>query len=180
MRVSAKIDYAIRALVEIAARRDERVSGKQIADAQAIPDKFLTNIMTELAGHGLVRTQRGTLGGYWLGRPSEAITLADIIYAIDGSLTNVRGSQPEDLLYENAAEPLRDVWIAVQEGLRRVLEAVTLADLVNGTLPAAVADLASHAVDPLHADLTARHGAALVAPLTRIAASAQAAVDWIS
>ena len=102
MRVSAKIDYAIRALVELAARRDEPVSGKQIADAQAIPDKFLTNIMTELAGHGLVRTQRGTLGGYWLGRPSEAISLADIIYAIDGSLTDVRGSQPEDLRYENA------------------------------------------------------------------------------
>ena len=141
MRVSAKIDYAIRALVELAASRDEPVSGKQIADAQAIPDKFLTNIMAELAGHGLVRTQRGTCGGYWLGRPSEAITLADIIYAIDGSLTDVRGSQPEDLRYQSAAEPLREVWIAAQEGLKRVLEAVTLADVVKGTLPAAVTRL---------------------------------------
>ena len=101
--------------MELAATRDEPVSGKQIADAQAIPDKFLTNIMAELAGHGLVRTQRGTLGGYWLDRPSEAI-LADIIYAIDGSLTTVRGSQPEDLCYQSAAEPLREVWIAVVAG----------------------------------------------------------------
>ena len=88
-----------------------------------------------------------TCGGYWLGRPSEAITLADIIYAIDGSLTNVRGSQPEDVPYQNAAEPLREVWIAVQEGLEQVLEAVTLADVVNGELPAAVTELASRAMN---------------------------------
>ena len=102
-------------------------------------------------------------GGYWLGRPSDAITLADIIYAIDGSLTVVRGSQPEDLRYQNAAEPLRDVWIAAQEGLKRVLDAVTLADVVKGELPTAVTDLASDAVGRLHADLqhSARQGAEL-------------------
>ncbi len=141
MRVSAKNDYAIRALVELAARSDEVVGSRCIAAAQEIPELFLGNIMTELARHGLVRTHRGHRGGYQLNRPSDTITLADIIDALDGSLTDVRSSPPEAVRYRGMAEPLREVWIAVGEGLRRMLETVSLADIAKHNLPAAVTEL---------------------------------------
>ena len=135
MRVSAKADYAIRAMVELAAAGDGPVKGERIAQAQAIPIKFLENIMVDLRHAGLVRSQRGTEGGYWLARPAAEITLADVIRAVDGPLASVRGARSEELAYEGSAEPLREVWIAVRASLRNVLESVTLADIVARELP---------------------------------------------
>jgi Rrf2 family protein len=139
MRVSAKVDYALRAAAELAAAGDGPVKGERISQAQGIPLKFLENILLELRHHGLVQSQRGSEGGYWLARPPEEITLAEVIRAVEGPLANVRGARPETLEYEGNAEPLRDVWVAVRANLRAVLESVTLADIAAGELPDEVA-----------------------------------------
>jgi Rrf2 family protein len=143
MRISAKADYAIRATVELAAAGDGPLKGDRIAQAQSIPIKFLENIMVDLRNGGLVRSQRGAEGGYWLARPAGEITLADVIRAVEGPLASVRGTRSEELSYAGSAEPLREVWIAVRASLRSVLESVTLADVAGRELPAAVALLAA-------------------------------------
>jgi Rrf2 family protein len=143
MRVSAKADYAVRAALELAAAAGSSpVKGERIAQAQAIPIRFLENILLELRHAGLVKSQRGAEGGYWLGRPAEEISVAEVLRAVEGPLANVRGVRPEELEYEGAAEHLREVWIALRASLRSVLEEATLADLVRGDLPAAVEALA--------------------------------------
>ncbi len=139
MRVSAKVDYAIRAAVELASADEGPVKGERIAQAQDIPLKFLENILLELRHHGLVQSQRGVEGGYWLARPAEEITLADVIRAVEGPLANVRGVRPEAVEYAGSAEPLREVWVAVRASMRSVLEEVSLADVAGRTLPRQVA-----------------------------------------
>lgn len=142
MRISAKADYALRACIELAAAEGEgHIKGERISQAQEIPLKFLENILGDLRQAGLVRSQRGMEGGYWLAKPAEEISLAEVIRAVDGPLANVRGVRPESLEYAGSSEPLRDVWIAVRASLRSVLEAVTLADVAGGELPSVVRDL---------------------------------------
>jgi Rrf2 family protein len=141
MRVSAKADYAVRAAAELTASGPRPIKGERIAEAQGIPLKFLENILTELRHAGIVASQRGAEGGYWLARPAAEVTLADVIRAVDGPLANVRGARPETVEYQGSASHLLDVWIAVRVSLRRVLEEVTLADLVAGTLPGTVREL---------------------------------------
>jgi Rrf2 family protein len=143
MRISARVDYALRAAAELAAAWGVAVKGEQIAQRQGIPPKFLENILTQLKHAGLVGSQRGREGGYWLARPAEQVLLAEIIRAVDGPLANVRGRRPEEVEFTGAARGLREVWIATRASLRAVLEAVTLADVVQGRLPAEVAALVS-------------------------------------
>ena len=138
MRVSAKADYALRAAIELAAAGDGPVKGERIAQAQEIPLKFLENILVELRHAGIVRSQRGVEGGYWLARPPEEVSLAEVIRAVEGPIANVRGVGPQDVEYSGAAGRLREVWIAVRANLRSVLEETTLADLARGELPSAV------------------------------------------
>lgn len=142
MQVSAKADYALRAALELAVAENEGpLKGLWISQSQNIPLKFLENILLELKHAGLVRTQRGSSGGYWLARPAAGISLAEVIRVVEGPLANVRGEWPEDVEYEGAARPLREVWIAVRANLRAVLETVTLADLARGDIPRDVHDL---------------------------------------
>jgi Rrf2 family protein len=144
MRVSAKVDYALRASVELAAAEGQGpLKGERIAQAQEIPLKFLENILLELRHHGLVQSQRGAEGGYWLARPADEITLAEVIRAVEGPLANVRGARPESVVYDGPAERLKDVWIAVRANLRAVLESVTLADRAAGNLPDEVGAITS-------------------------------------
>jgi Rrf2 family protein len=142
VQVSAKADYAVRALAELAALGGGPVKGERLASAQQIPSKFLENILSELRHAGLLYSQRGADGGYWLARPAAEITLAEVIRAVDGPLANVRGQRPEMIDYWGAAKRLSEVWIAVRASMRAVLEVVTLADLVDGRLPPSVLDLA--------------------------------------
>jgi Rrf2 family protein len=141
VRVSAKADYAIRAMVELAAHEGGPLKAERIAQAQEIPLKFLENIMTDLRQGGLIRSQRGAEGGYWLARPAEQITLAQVIRAVEGPLANVRGRRSEEVEFGGSAVPLREVWVAVRASLRSVLESVTLADVARGELPDAVVRL---------------------------------------
>lgn len=135
MRISAKVDYALRATAELASAGGGPVKGDVLASAQAIPPKFLENILSDLRQAGLVRSQRGSDGGYWLVRPAEETTLADVVRAVDGPLATIRGERVEDVAYTGAAESLQQVWVAVRVSLREVFERVTLADLAAGRLP---------------------------------------------
>jgi Rrf2 family protein len=143
VRVSAKADYALRAVIELAAMGDGPLKGERIAQAQEIPLKFLENILGDLRHAGVVHSQRGVEGGYWLARPADEITVAEVIRAVEGPIANVRGVGPERVEYAGSAAPLRDVWIAVRANLRGVLENVTIADLARGELPGPIAQLAS-------------------------------------
>ena len=139
-----KVDYAVRALAELAAAEDGKPrKADQIAKAQGIPVRFLLKILMELNHAGIARSQRGAEGGFYLARPADRITLAEVIRAVEGPLANVHESRPESLTYEGPAEPLRDVWIAVRANLRAVLEHVTLADLAAGKLPEQIRALAA-------------------------------------
>jgi Rrf2 family protein len=132
MRVSAKVDYALRALAELAAAPPGGpVKAEQLATAQEIPLKFLENILLELRRAEIVASQRGTEGGYRLARPAEEVSLADVIRAVEGPIATVRGSRPEDASYTGAAAGLRDVWIELRTSMRGVLEQTTLADLIS-------------------------------------------------
>jgi Rrf2 family protein len=142
MRISAKVDYAVRAAIVLAGSEEGKaLKGEALADAQGIPVKFLENILGEMKHHGIVASRRGADGGYWLAKPPGEVKLAEIIRAVEGPLATVRGESPESLSYEAAAAPLKDVWIAVRANLRGVLDGVTLADLVSGELPDPVAKL---------------------------------------
>ena len=141
MRVSAKADYAVRAAVELAAAGKGPVKGEAIADAQDIPLRFLENILGELRHAGLVQSQRGSEGGYWLAREPGEVKIADVIRAVEGPLASVRSERPEELTYRGTAEPLRDVWVALRANIRDVLELVTLADVVERDLPDPVVKL---------------------------------------
>jgi Rrf2 family protein len=147
VRISAKADYAVRAAIELARKEDGPTKGTAIATAQSIPLKFLENILIDLRHAGLVRSQRGAEGGYWLARPATDITVADVIRAVEGPLASVRGEGPESIAYNEGAQPLQRVWIAVRASLRGVAESVTLADLAAGKLPSKVEKLAA---DPAH------------------------------
>jgi len=143
MRVSAKADYAIRAAVELASAGEWPVKGDRIAKAQGIPPNFLENILGDLRNAGIVGSRRGAEGGYWLARPAEEVSLADVIRAVDGPLANVRGVRSDELEYDGSAKALEQVWIAVRASLRAVLEQVSLADVARNELPDHVRQLAA-------------------------------------
>jgi len=144
VRISAKVDYAVRAMCELAAHDEATpLKAETIAEAQAISLSFLENILVDLKRAGLVRASRGRVGGYSMTRPATTVSIADIIRAVEGPLASVRGQRPEDIAYAGPAEPLSKVWIAVRASLRSVAEHVTLADIASGELPEHVATLAS-------------------------------------
>lgn len=139
MRISAKADYAVRAAVELASGGErEPVKGEQVAQAQDIPLRFLENILGDLKQAGLVRSQRGPEGGYWLARAADDISVADVIRAVEGPLASIRGERPEEVEYAGSARALQEVWIALRASMREVLECTTVADVAGGSLPAVV------------------------------------------
>ena len=143
MRISAKADYAVRAVVELAATTEEKpVKAERIATAQEIPLNFLENILGELRHAGIVRSHRGAEGGFRLAKPADQIHVADVIRAVEGPLASVRGAPPEDSSYPGASESLPKVWIAVRANLRKVVEHVTVADIASGDLPKSIEKLA--------------------------------------
>jgi Rrf2 family protein len=136
MHVTAKADYAVRAVIELADSAQESPRKvDDIAQAQGIPVSFLENILTQLRSTGIVRSQRGPEGGYWLAKPAGEVSLAQIIRAVEGPLVGVRGQRPEEIEYVGSSEALQQVWIALRANLRKVLENVTVADVSKGKLP---------------------------------------------
>lgn len=148
MQISAKSDYALRALCVLAAawRPDDQgcvVKAAEIAASQQVPRTFLDQILTDLRRAGIVDSRRGPEGGHRLARPPYAVTVADVVRVMDGPLALVHGHRPEELAYEGPAARMQDVWVAVRAGLRAVLEHTTLEQVVEDALPPAVTALSS-------------------------------------
>lgn len=141
MRITARVDYAVRAVIELAAADAPQVKGERLAERQDIPLKYLENILADLRRAGLVASQRGAEGGYRLARPADTLTVADVIRAVEGPLADVRGISPEAIAYSGTARPLQKVWIATRAALRAVLEEVTIGALARDELPPALDDL---------------------------------------
>jgi len=145
MHISARVDYGMKALMELTAVASEDpqrlVKSDSLARDQEIPPKFLENIRRSLRQAGIVASQRGAEGGFRLDKPASEISVADVIRALDGPLAAVRGGPPEEIAYRGNAEHLREVWIATRAALREVLEHVTLADIASGDLPSPVGNL---------------------------------------
>jgi Rrf2 family protein len=139
MHVTAKADYAVRAVIELAGSgQGSPRKVDEVAQAQGIPVSFLENILTQLRSSGIVRSQRGPEGGYWLAQPPEQVNLAQVIRAVEGPLVGVRGQRPEEVEYTGTAESLQQVWIALRANLRKVLEHVTVDQVAAGKLPSDV------------------------------------------
>jgi Rrf2 family protein len=139
MRVSAKSDYALRALIELASRKDGApVSAEELGRLQEIPHGFLQAILADLRRAGLVMSQRGQSGGWRMAREPETVSVADVIRAVDGPLVSVYGLRPESVSYNDSAEVLQHVWIAARSSLRDVFEQVSIRCLADGKLPKAV------------------------------------------
>ena len=141
MQVSARIDYAVRALIELAVAEGGQRTRHELAEAQDIPSRYLEAVLIDLRRAGLVLGQRGPAGGYQLGRPAELISVADIARAVDGPLTLIQGQRPESVSYAGSSRHLHELWIGLRAALRAVLETVTVEDLVRGQLPADVRSL---------------------------------------
>jgi Rrf2 family protein len=138
MQISAKADYAIRAMLELAMHGPDLVKADLLISHQGLPRKFVESILGELRRADLVRSHRGAEGGYALARPPSKITLGSILRAVDGPLAEVRGLRPNETTYQGAAQHLPEVWVAVRQSLRRVLDETTLAQVLTGNLPAHV------------------------------------------
>lgn len=144
MRISARADYAVRAVLELAVQGDDGpLKAETIATTQDIPHKFLEGILGDLRRAGIVDSRRGGGGGYRLARAATAITVADVIRAVDGPIVSVRGERPTGLSYTGTAEPLLPLWIALRANVRKILEGVTLADIAADALPEPVRALAA-------------------------------------
>ena len=141
MRITARVDYAVRAALELASVAPEALTAERIATAQGIPSRFLQTILSDLQHARLVNSQRGREGGYRLALPPAEISIARVMRVEQGFLAEVHGQRPEDVVYPGTAAPLAEVWVAAREAYRRVLEEVTLADVVAGKLPEHAAEL---------------------------------------
>jgi Rrf2 family protein len=142
VQISAKADYAVRAMLELAAHGPDLVKATILIDHQTLPRKFVESIMVELRRADLVRSHRGADGGYTLARPAAAISIGAVIRAVDGPLAEVRGIRPHETAYVGAAEHLPEVWVAARAALRRVLDETSLAQVLSGRLPAHVRKMA--------------------------------------
>jgi Rrf2 family protein len=138
VQVSARIDYAVRALIELAVADGGQRTRQDLADAQDIPSRYLEAVLIDLRRAGLVVGQRGPSGGYQLGRSAGTISVADIARAVDGPLTLIQGQRPESVSYAGSSRHLHELWIGLRAALRSVLESVTIGDLVTGELPSEV------------------------------------------
>ncbi|GAA2547674.1 RrF2 family transcriptional regulator [Winogradskya consettensis] len=129
MYVSARTDYAVRAMLAIAADDHTLVKAATLAAAQDIPLSFLQGILLDLRRAGLLHSHRGVDGGYALARPAEDITVGDVVRAVGGALTTVRGLPTTTTTYHGVATGLKDVWLAVEEAIEGVVNHRTLAQL---------------------------------------------------
>jgi Rrf2 family protein len=141
VQISARVDYALRALVTLASSEPDARTADELAAAQALPVRFLRTILDDLRRARMVSSQRGTEGGYRLARPAGSITIGEVIRRLDGPLAEVRGMRPESATYEGPAAHLQQVWVAVRACIRDVLDEVTIAEVADGTLTPRIKEL---------------------------------------
>jgi Rrf2 family protein len=135
VQITARVDYAVRALIEIARQPDRPTTRDEIAERQQIPPRYLEAVLAQLAKGGLVTGHRGAAGGYTLTVPADELTVAAAARCVDGPLTLVASQRPERVVYTGASAGLEELWVGLRAAVRGVLEAVTIADLAAGRLP---------------------------------------------
>lgn len=136
MRVSAKSDYALRALIELANQPTEQpITAEEIGRRQEIPRGFLQAILADLRRAGVVVSVRGQAGGWRLAGEPDSVSVADVIRAVDGPLVSIYEKRPEAVRYNDTAQVLQPVWIAARSALREVFETVTIRHLADQALP---------------------------------------------
>ena len=140
MYISARADYALRALVTLAAE-GRPMTADELARAEELPVNYLENILLDLRRAGVVASRRGPDAGYRFVRPPGEISAADVLRALEGPLAEVRGLRPEASAYSATAGPVQEVWVAVRASLRSVLEEVTIENMASGRLPRQVKKL---------------------------------------
>ena len=141
VQISARVDYALRALVTLASAEPAARTADELAAAQGLPVRFLRTILDDLRRARMVSSQRGTEGGYRRARPANAITIGEVIRRLDGPLAEVRGMRPESAVYEGPAAHLQQVWVAVRACIRDVLDEVTIAEVADGSLTPRITEL---------------------------------------
>ena len=141
MQISARAEYAVRAILALAAADPATMTAQALADAEDLPRKFLEAILADLRRAGLVRSHRGSEGGYRLGSPATELTVGAVLRAVDGPLAGVRGARPEQATYTGTAEHLQTVWVATRAAVRSVLDETSLAEVLSGDLPPHVKEL---------------------------------------
>lgn len=144
MRISARTQYALGAMLALATA-DRPVHAERIAASQEIPRRFCDNILLQLRRAGLLRSQRGPDGGYWLARPPGEIALADVIRVTEGA---EQATRP----FPRAAAPLAAIWERLRSHENALLSEITLADVV--------ASGADHVGDDISGDGISGAGAA--------------------
>ena len=143
MQVNARVDYALRAVVQVAstAGQGSLTTKRELSTAQLIPARFLENILLQLVRSGILIATRGSQGGYSLGRAAADISVADVVRAIDGPLAGVRGAPPEQIDYPENSRHVQSIWIALRASMRSVLEETSVEALVTGDLPPVAEEL---------------------------------------
>ncbi len=141
VQVTARVDYAVRAVLELAASGDGRITRDHLAEVQAIPPRYLEAVLGQLRQAGIVVGRRGASGGYRLGRPAEEIFIAEIARAVDGPLALVQGQRPERVSYTGNSQHLAELWVGLRAAVRSVMETVSVADVLHGNLPMEVQTL---------------------------------------
>jgi Rrf2 family protein len=141
VQVNARVDYAVRAVVYIAATNGKTVKKRELADSQDIPARFLENILVQLVRTGILKVARGPLGGYTLGQPANTLSVADVVRAIDGPLAAVRGEPPEQIEYPESTRQIQAVWVALRASMRSVLEQTSIETLASGDLSSVAREL---------------------------------------
>lgn len=136
MRISAKGDYATRAVLDLAISHggDNAVSHIQdIAGRQHIPVKFLENILLSLRRAGILNSRRGNQGGYYLARPPELISIGEVIRVVDGPLAPIDCASQTGYVAcpEEAACGLRSVWIEARNAIANILDNTSFADVID-------------------------------------------------
>lgn len=136
LKVSQRTEYAMRAMIELALRRerfeDGLVAAREIAQAQGIPLRFLEQQLGLLHKSGLVESFRGAGGGCRLARDASGVTMADVVDAIEGPLYPMNCLDVEDhTCVQDGRCGLQELWGDVHLAIRRVFENTTLADLAE-------------------------------------------------
>ncbi|MFG1946414.1 RrF2 family transcriptional regulator [Nonomuraea sp. NPDC048826] len=127
MRISARTQYALAAMLALA-EAGGPVHAEKVAESQEIPRRFCDNILLQLRRAGLLHSQRGPDGGYWLARPAAEISLADVIRVTEGVEQATRQ-------FPRAAAPLDAIWACLRDHENTLLSEVTLADVMARSAP---------------------------------------------
>jgi len=139
VRVPMKVDYGVRALVDLAQQGSVRpIRTNEIAKRQHIPEPYLDQVLTNLNKFGFIRSRRGPRGGHLLAREASDITLSDVVAALEGRTPPLDCILDADDCVLSGSCTQRDIWSGVEDAIQSVLTATTISELANPQVPVTV------------------------------------------